>query len=75
MRASVSPVVCDNSSRVYTSGYCVLAKARSRPSSCSPENVVRDLLCLRFSDMPGSESTSLESDERAENYVHKYVIT
>lgn len=62
--ASVRPVDRASSSLVYTSGYWVRANARSKPSSCSPENVVLDRRCLRFREIPGSDSMSLESDDR-----------
>lgn len=61
--ASVNPVVCASSSRVYTSGYCVLANALSRASNCSPLNVVLDLRCFRFKAIPGSDSVSLTSSD------------
>lgn len=61
--ASDNFVFWASSSRVYTSGYWVRAKARSSVSSCSPLNVVRDLLCLRLRRMPGSDSVSLSSHD------------
>lgn len=67
MRASVRLVDCASSSLVYTSGYCVRAKARSSASSCSAVKVVRDRRCLRFNGMPGSDSVSLMSESRPVN--------
>lgn len=62
-RASVSLVLCASSSLVYTSGYCVLSKARSSSSSCSAVKVVLERLCFLLMGMPGSLSVSLSEME------------
>lgn len=61
--ASVSLVLCASSSLVYTSGYCVLSKARSSSSSCSAVKVVLARRCFLLMGMPGSLSVSLSEIE------------